>query len=77
MSFVVSVLVILCKLLILINGMLSLTSSDNLKAPGHDLLYEDKGHTQISKHCHINWAVSLVYKRSTTKYYVFIKENSV
>jgi len=47
------------------------------KAPGQGLLYEDKGNTQISGYCDVDWAGGPIDKRSTTGYCVFIGGNII
>ena len=40
--------------------------------PGQGVLYENKGHNQIVGYCDADWVGSLVDRRSTSGYYVFI-----
>jgi len=44
---------------------------------GQRLLYEDKGGTQIIGYCDADWASCAIDTRSTTKYFVFFRENIV
>ena len=45
--------------------------------PGHGMLYENRGHTQIVGYCDANWAGSPVDGRSTSGYCVFIGGNLI
>ena len=45
--------------------------------PGQGVSYENKGHTQIVGYCDADWESSLVVKRSTSRYCVFIGGNLI
>jgi len=47
------------------------------KALGQGLLYEDKGNTQISRHCDVDWAGCPIDRRSTTGCRVSIGGNII
>ena len=44
---------------------------------GQGVLYENRGHTQIVGYSDANWAGSPTYRRSTSRYYVFIGGNLI
>ena len=41
------------------------------------MLYENKGHTEIVGYCDADWAGSPTYRRSTSRYCVFIGGNLI
>jgi len=47
------------------------------KAPGQELLYEDKGNIQVSGYCDADWAGLPIDIRSTTGYCVFFRGNII
>ena len=47
------------------------------ETPGHGVLYENTGHTQIVGYCDTDWASSPADRRSTLGYYVFIGGNLI
>ena len=44
---------------------------------GQGVLYKNKGHTQIVGYCDVDWENSLVDRRSTFGYRVFIRGNLI
>ena len=46
-------------------------------APGRGLFYSNHGHSNIEYFSDADWAVSIVDKRSTTGYYIFVGGNLV
>ena len=45
--------------------------------PGHGVLYENRGHTQIVGYYDVDWAGSFADRRSTSGYCVFIGDNLI
>ena len=45
--------------------------------PGQEVLYENRGHTQIVGYCDADWAGSLIDRCSISEYCVFIDRNLV